>query len=203
MRAKREGTGLDRGRQDDGDAVHRLSIHSTSTGSSLLSDNSRSEPHSSSSQSEPIRHSPLPGFGRSRNISGSGLVGTDSHHSSCFQADSLCELNVGDQFSQSDHSQPELVDELRPRGTWQQDSASDSKEAVDTTELDAIFHGALGCGVPQKNVSKDDERNVHVSPRESPLWSELSYGSDKKKNTTALNAVSVSNDFSFCLKHYI
>lgn len=193
MRAKREGTRLDCGRQDDDDVVQRLSIRSTSTGSSQLSDNSRSEPLSSgsSSQSEPIRHSPLPGFGRSRNISGSGRVGTESHHSSCFQADSLCELNVGGQFSQGDHSQPDLVDELRSRGTWQQDSITDSKGAVDTTELDAI-HGAPGCGVSQKNVSKDE------SPRESPLWSELSYGSDKKKNTTALNAVSVSDYFSVC-----
>ncbi len=83
------------------------------------------------------------------------------------------------------------MDELRSRGTWQQDSITDSKGAVDTTELDAI-HGAPGCGVSQKNVSKDE------SPRESPLWSELSYGSDKKKNTTALNAVSVSDYFSVC-----
>uniref|UniRef100_A0A3Q0SMR3 SOGA 1/2-like coiled-coil domain-containing protein n=1 Tax=Amphilophus citrinellus TaxID=61819 RepID=A0A3Q0SMR3_AMPCI len=41
------GAGLDSGRRDVSDAVHRLSIRSTSTGSSLLSDNSRSEPLSS------------------------------------------------------------------------------------------------------------------------------------------------------------
>ncbi|KAI3360409.1 hypothetical protein L3Q82_002319 [Scortum barcoo] len=177
VRAKRERTGLGIGRpddEDDDDVTRRLSIRSTSTGSSLLSDNSRSEPLNSSGQSEAIRHSPLPCFGHSRNASGS--VGSDSRHSS-----SLCELNVGGQFSQSDHSRPELVDELRPRGTWQQDPAADVKDAMDTTKLDAIFHRA-------PDTSKDDEKNVHVSPKESPLWSELSYGSDKKKNTTALNA---------------
>lgn len=194
MRAKREGTGLDGRRQDNDDAAYRLSIRSISTGSSLLSDNSRSEPLSSSSQSEAIRHSPLPGFGRKRNIS--GCVGTDSHHSTCFQADSFCEYNIGGQFTQNDVSQPETVDELRSRRPWQQDPVTDSKEAVDTTELDAIFHGAPG----QKNVSKDDEKNDHVSPQESPRWSERSCGSDKKKNTTALNAVSVSNYLSFCKK---
>ncbi|KAM9352890.1 protein SOGA3a [Symphorus nematophorus] len=187
VRAKREGTGLDSGRQHDDEVAHRLSIRSTSTGSSLLSDNSRSEPFSSSSQSEPIRLSPLPGFCRNRNTSGSGCVGTDIQHSTCFQADSLCEFNVGGQLTQN--LQPELVDELRFRSSWQQDSVTDSKEAVDTTELDAVFHGAPGCGVSQKNVFKDNEINpAHVRAQESPLWSELSYGSDKKKNTTALNA---------------
>lgn len=94
------------------------------------------------------------------------------------------------------------MDELRSRGTWQQDSVADSEEAVDITELDAIFHNAPGCGVPQKNVSEDNERNVHASPRESPLLAELSHGSYKKKNTTALNAVRVSSYFSICSKHY-
>ena len=173
MRAKREGTGLDSGRQDNDDIVKRLSIRSTSTGSSLLSDNSRSEPLSSNSRSEPIRRSPLPGFGHSRNISGSGCVGTDSYHSTCFQADSLCEYNnAGGQFAQNDLSQLELVDELRH--TWQQDFITDCKETVDTTQLGAIFHGAPECGV-QKNVPQDNEEKVHVSPRESPFCSEQSY----------------------------
>ncbi|XP_035862134.1 uncharacterized protein LOC116035282 isoform X2 [Sander lucioperca] len=181
VRIKREGTGLDSGRQVDDNVVHRLSVRSTSTGSSLLSDN---EPLSSSSLSEPIRHPPLPGFGRNRNISGSDRVGRDGHHSTFFQADSLFEFGVGGQVTQNEHSQPEQVDELRSRGTWQQDSATDSKEAVDTMELDAMFPGAPGCGVPQKNVSYGNENNFR--PEESPL--QLSYGSDKKKNTTALNA---------------
>lgn len=196
MRAKREGTGLDSGRQDNDDIVKRLSIRSTSTGSSLLSDNSRSEPLSSNSLSEPIRHSPLPGFGHNRNISGSGCVGTDSYHSTCFQADSFCEYNsAGGQFTQNDLSQLELVDELRR--TWQQDFITDCKETVDTTQLDAIFHGAPEFGVPQKNVPQDNEEKVHVIPRESPFCSEQSYSSDKK-NTTALNAVSVFFNY-FCI----
>ncbi|XP_023266339.1 uncharacterized protein LOC111658149 isoform X1 [Seriola lalandi dorsalis] len=182
VRAKREGTGPDSGRQDDDDVMHRLSIRCTSTGSSLLSDNSRSEPLSSSSQSEPSRQLPFPGFGRNRNITGGGCSGGDSDQPTCFPADSLCEFNVGGQFTQNDHSQPVLVDELRSRGTWQQDCVDDSRDAVDTTELDDIFLAA-----PQKSASKGNENNFHVRPQESPVWSELSYGSDKK-NTTALNA---------------
>lgn len=196
MRTKREGSGLDGGRQDDDDVVHRLSKGSTSTGSSLLSDNSRSEPLSSSSHSEPIRHSPLPGFGRNRNISGSGRVGTDGQHSTCFQADGLFDFNAGGQFALNDQSQPELADEVRSGGTWHQGSVTDSEEAVDTTELDAIFHGAPGRGAPPKNICEVNEKNA--SPRESPFWTELSHGSDKKKNTTALNAVSVSCYFPVC-----
>ncbi|XP_029307104.1 uncharacterized protein LOC115021095 isoform X2 [Cottoperca gobio] len=178
---KREEIGLDSGRQHNDDVLHRLSIRSTSAGSSLLSDN---EPLSSSSQSEPIRHQPLPGFGGNRNFS--DCVGRDGHHSTCFQADSMYEYDVGGQFTQIDHSQPEPVDELR--GTWQQDSVTDGNEAVDIMKLDALFHGAPGCAMPQKNVSNGNESNVPVSPEESLLWAELSYGSEKKKNTTALNA---------------
>uniref|UniRef100_A0A3B4G0F8 Protein SOGA3-like n=1 Tax=Pundamilia nyererei TaxID=303518 RepID=A0A3B4G0F8_9CICH len=70
VRTKRAGPGLDSGRPDvHSDAVHRLSIRSTSTGSSLLSDNSHSEPLSSSSQSEPNRHPSLPGLYHNRSIS--------------------------------------------------------------------------------------------------------------------------------------
>lgn len=177
VKVKREGIGLDTGRQEEHDVVHRLSMRSTSTGSSLLSDNSHSQQLSSSSQSELSRHPALPGLGHNSNISGSG--GRDSQQSACFQADSLCEFNVGGQFNQNDHLQAELVDELRSRGPWKQDSVTDSKEALDTSELEAVLHGAPGCGVVQKNGSEGNE---------SPLWGELSCGSTKKKNTTALNA---------------
>ncbi|XP_068999362.1 protein SOGA3a [Embiotoca jacksoni] len=192
VRAKRGGAALHTGRQDVDEVVNRLSICSTSTGSSLLTDNSRSEPlssSSSSSQSEPNRHPALPGFGHSRISSGDGgCGGRNSHHSTCFQADGLCGFNVGAQFTQHERSQPQLVDELRPGGTWQQDSATDCKEAVDTTELDAIFHGAPGCGVPQEYDPKGNENSIHVGPQQSHLWSPMSYDSEKKKNTTALNA---------------
>ncbi|XP_042346051.1 protein SOGA3a isoform X2 [Plectropomus leopardus] len=183
VRTKREGTGLHTEKQEEDAVAHRLSIRSTSTGSSLLSDN---EPLSSSSQSEPITHPALPGFGLNRHISGSGCASRDHRQPACFQADSLFEFDVGGQFTQNDHSQPELVEELRSRGTWQQDSVTGSKEAVDTIELDTLCHGALGCGESQKNVSQDSDKNVGAEER--PFWAELSYGSDKKKNNTALNA---------------
>ncbi|KAM3614879.1 uncharacterized protein V6R79_020233 [Siganus canaliculatus] len=182
VRAKREGTGLDCRMQDTNDVVHRLSIRSTSTGSSLLSDNSRSDPLSSSSHSEPIRHSPLPGFCRDRTV-------TERHQSTSLQEDSVCEYNnPSGQFTQDDLSLLELVDELKSRGSWQQDAVTNSNNTVDTTELDAIFHGDAECVAPQTNVSKENERNVRVSRQESPLWSELSYSSDRKKNSIALNA---------------
>lgn len=182
MKAKREGTGLGSRRQNYDDVAQRLSIRSTSTDSEPLC--------SSSSLSEPIKHSPLPGLAHNSDLSGD--VGTN--HSHCFQGDCLCDyITAGGQLTQKDHSQHELVDELSSRGTWQHHSVTESKEAAHTTELEAIFNGPLGSGVPQTNVSKGSEENVHASPRESPLWSELSYGSNKKKNTTALNAVRFLN----------
>ncbi|XP_029928791.1 protein SOGA3a isoform X2 [Myripristis murdjan] len=195
VRAKREGTeletGVDNGAQDD-DVALRLSIRSTSTGSSLHSDQSHSEPISSSSQSEPSRHPPFPGFYRHGNISDAGCSGRsgDSHHSSGFQGNSLFEPNIDGQFTQNDCTKPELVDELRFRSPRQRDSVTDSKDTVDTAELEALFHGAPACGVPQRNsgTSKGNVKNVHGGSQESHLSSELNYGSDKKKNTTALNA---------------
>ncbi|XP_069393020.1 uncharacterized protein KIAA0408-like isoform X2 [Paralichthys olivaceus] len=181
VRAKREGTRLDSGRQDDDDVVHGLSLRSTSTGSSLLSDNSHSEPLSSSSQSEPHRRASLPGFGHNRNLSSGGSGGRERPQPTCFQADDLCQFNVG-RFTQNDPSQPELVDEFRSRSIWQQDSVDDSKEDADTMELAAIFRGTPGCG------RNGNENECCVGPQESLLWAELSNGSDKKKNTTALNA---------------
>lgn len=194
MRAKREGTGLDSGRKYDGDdGAHRLSVRRTSTNSSLLSDNSHSEPLSSSSPSEPSRQSALPGFGHSRNISGGGDQPT------CFPAaDSHCDFHDDGQFTKKEHSHPVLL-ELRSRGTWEQGSVGHGREAVDTAELDAIFQGAPGCGLPQRSASKGNENNVHVRPQESPAWSELSYGSDKK-NTTALNAVRAMNNVHCLIK---
>lgn len=168
----------------------RLSIRSTSTGSSPLSDNTRSDPHSSSCRSEPNRRSPLPGLARNSDT---------SHHSTCFQGDSLCgPVNAGGRFPQNDHSQHELVDELTSRGAWRQLSVTDSKQALDTKDLDGVFLGAPGRGVPRTNVSKSSGENVHGSLRQSPLCAEPTYGSDRKKNTSAVNAVSISNYFCIC-----
>ncbi|KAM9723813.1 uncharacterized protein KIAA0408-like isoform 1-T1 [Menidia menidia] len=181
VRTKRGGTGRDSRQQDD-EAVRRLSMRSTSTGSSLLSDNSHSELLSSSTQSETTRHPASPDFDHNTNIRDDNAFGiTDSRHPTCFQADNLCGFNVGVQFSQS-----KLVEEFK--GTWQQGPVTDNKKAVDTTELDAVNLQASGCGVQQEYASKGTEKHVSVSPQEGDLLAGLSYGSDKKKNTTALNA---------------
>lgn len=182
VRAKREGTGLGIRRQNDNDATHRLSIHSTSTGSSLLSNNSRSEPLSSSSHSEPVQHSPLAAFAGVRNIS--GLIGTEGHHSPCFQGDSLCEY-----INACDHLTPNDCSQHNPEAPSRR-AATDSKNDTNTAEFDAIGHQAPGSGVSQMSAAKDGEEHFHVSPPESPLWLEGSYRSDQKKNVTALNAVS-------------
>lgn len=189
VRAKREGTRLD-GRMQNNDVENGLSVPSTSTGSSLHSDNSRSDPTGSSSQSEPVRFSSLPGFVQSRNIS--GLVDTVGHHSPCFLGDSLFEQsNAGSQFTLTEHPQHKVMDGSSSRGTWQQHT--DNKEALDATEHGAIFQGSAGHSTPQTTAGNDSEENVIL--RESPLWSESSCGSEKNRNMTALNAVSVSNYF--------
>ncbi|KAM9852572.1 protein SOGA3a [Aulostomus maculatus] len=148
VRAKREGSRQDSGRQEED-----TSTRSVSTDSSMLSDNSRSELLSTSSQSEPSRHPPLPGFNFYNINSG-----------------------AGSQFTEND--QPELMGDLGSRGIW----------TNDTSELEAFFHKTPMCGMAQNHVTKGNEKNVHVGPQESSLLAELSYGSDKKKGTTALNA---------------
>uniref|UniRef100_A0A3P9PAY3 MTCL family member 3a n=1 Tax=Poecilia reticulata TaxID=8081 RepID=A0A3P9PAY3_POERE len=173
VRSSRGGPALDGMKQDD-DAVHRLSMRSTSTGSSLLSDNSRSELLSSSTPSEPTRNPPSPGLGLNRNISADG--------------GSPCGFNVDVRFSQSDPLQPELLVGTRSRETWKQDSSGDNKKAGGAAELEAFYCGAPDSGTPQEYVSIGSDKGLQGVPPESPLWARLSYGSDKKKNTTALNA---------------
>uniref|UniRef100_A0A1A7XK91 SOGA family member 3a n=2 Tax=Iconisemion striatum TaxID=60296 RepID=A0A1A7XK91_9TELE len=181
VRANRQGPGLDSRKQED-DVVHRLSLRSTSTGSSLLSDNSRSELLSSSTQSEATRNPPSPGFGPNRNTSGDGDRDT---RPSCLQADVLHGFNVSVPVRRC---RPETVDEFRSRETWQQDAATDNRKTMDTTQLEAFYPGTSGCGVPQEDFSKGSETGVHVGLHEGSFWGGLSYGSEKKKNTTALNA---------------
>lgn len=178
MRAKREGARLVSGRRDDDGVEHRLSIRSTSTGSSLLSDNSRSEPLSSCSHSEPNRHPPLPVFSHITNISGGGYDSRDADLSTCFIDGEF----TGAKFTQEVHSQPVIGEDFSSRGS-------------DTTHLNAVFHEDRGCGVQQKIFSMGNESSACIDAKESPVWAELSYGSIKK-NTTALNAVSVSSYFS-------
>lgn len=182
------------------DVENGLSIPSTSNGSSLHSVNSRSGPIGSSSQSEPVRFSSLPGFAQSRNIS--GLVDAVSHHSPFFLGDSPCEQsNACSQFTLTEHPQHKVMDGSSSRGTWQQHSVADNKEALDATEHGAIFQGSAGHRTPQIIAGNDSKENVIL--RESPLWSESSYGSEKNRNMTALNAVSVSNHFCLVIPvHY-
>uniref|UniRef100_A0A1A8H690 KIAA0408 n=1 Tax=Nothobranchius korthausae TaxID=1143690 RepID=A0A1A8H690_9TELE len=173
VRANRRGTGLDSRKQDDA-VGHRLSLRSTSTGSSLLSDNSRSELLSSSAQSEPTRNPPSPGCGPNRNTSGD----------SCLQADILG-FNVSVPVRRRG---PERVDDFRSRESWQQEAVADNRKAVDPTQLETFYPGTSGCGVQQDDFSIGRETGVHVGPHEGSFWGGLSYGSEKKKNATALNA---------------
>lgn len=166
VRAKREGTRSNFRRQDEyeNELAQRLSVHSCSTSSSLLSEASRSEQlssGSSSSRSEALRPSPLPCFGRR------GSTGSPGDHAG------------GQRF------QHEPAGEAKSRGSFDGD-----KRAVDTSELDAFCPEAPARGATPTSVSRDGERNVHAGPRESPAWSELSHGTHKKRNATALNAVS-------------
>ncbi|XP_015238004.1 PREDICTED: uncharacterized protein LOC107089627 isoform X1 [Cyprinodon variegatus] len=178
VRSTRGGAALDSIRQND-NSGHRLSVRSTSTGSSLLSDHSRSELLSSSTQSEPTRNPPSPTPGLNRSISTDG--------GACLQADNLFGLNVGAQFSPSGPLQPEpLVDPIS-KETWKQNPSGDTKTVVET-ELEDFYRGASGFGPPQDYVSVGREKNVHQVPSEDCLWTGMSYGSDKRKNTTALNA---------------
>ncbi|XP_053699617.1 uncharacterized protein KIAA0408-like isoform X2 [Synchiropus splendidus] len=129
VRAKREGIRRGGGRQEEED-VHLLSVRSTSTGeSSLLTDNSRSEPDSCGSPSGDHQYGPLP-------------VGA-MRESNCYQADDFIEM--------------------RSQGHRTHD-------------------------LPLENVSGLPGGSVWNTSEESPLLTEQSYRSMRKKNTTALNA---------------
>lgn len=167
VRAKREGSNR---RQNHG-GLNSLSIGSTSTGSSSLTDNSRSEPSGGSSRSGTARIASLPGFAH---VDGSG-----DGHLTLFQEDPF--MKAG---GQKEHSQHELV-ELSSRDTWQHLSVPK------TTEPEDISHGTPGYGVDLTIGSSKSEGNDTDGLRQSSPWSEPSYGSEKKRNTTALNAVSV------------
>lgn len=162
-----------------------LSLQSTSTGSSILSENS-------SSHSDVNRHLPLPDFSHACNVSGNGACGNRDNN--CFHPDSLHVFNVSGQFSQNDQTKLKFLDELRSRSSWQQD-------IVDTTELDAILHRAPGCGTTQEACEGKDT-SVYVTPQERPLWEEISDGS-MRKNATALNAVSALEISIFCITIYM
>lgn len=174
MRAKREGTS----RRQNHDGVTSLSIRSSSTGSSSLTDNSRSEPCSGSSRSGTARIASLPGFAHGGRFGGGD--GNADGHLTCFQEDPI--IKAGGQM---DHSQHELT-ELSSRDFWQHLSATK------TTDPGDILHGTPGWGADLTIGSSNSEGNETDGLRQSSPWSEPSYGSEKKRNATALNAVSVN-----------
>ncbi|XP_072316081.1 uncharacterized protein [Eucyclogobius newberryi] len=158
VRAKREGTGVDIREHYDDSAAHRLSIPSTSTGSSFLSSSSQSEQRSTL----------FTGFGNNKLCRDS-----DGHHSAGYHTDT--------------HDQVQTLYEegLRLSGTWQQDTAPQSR-VIATEELDSILF-LRGCAESHKLTAKGNE-SVFQNLRENPPRTELNYGSEKKRNTTALNA---------------
>lgn len=166
VRAKREGTSVDIRKHYEDSAAHRLS-----TGSSLLSDNSRSEPLSGSSQSEQ-RSALFTGFGSNNKISLDSE--SESHQPAAFLLDT------------HDHIQTVYEEDLRSSGTWGPDPACQRRGVIDTGELDSILQ-LHGCAKSIKTAAKENE-SVQENPRENPSWTELNYGSEKKRNTTALNA---------------
>ncbi|XP_061919483.1 uncharacterized protein KIAA0408-like isoform X1 [Entelurus aequoreus] len=168
VRAKREETELAGGRRGE-EEEHHLSVNSLSTGSSVLSD--ISQPHSSCSQSEP-----LPGFSHYNIISGGESA---IYSTTCCQVDRLCELNASGQFARNEDAVPELKS---------RDSLLNRKEAVDTSELEAIVLKSPECGRAPKNVSIGNANNVDHSLQASSVLAEMCYTSEKKKSTTALNA---------------
>ncbi|XP_024123007.1 protein SOGA3a isoform X3 [Oryzias melastigma] len=184
VRTKRGGVGQIVKKQEE--EMHRLSMRSTSTGSSLLSDNSRSDLFTSSTQSEPIRSAPSPGFGPDRSVADNNTLGiTDDRQSHCFQSDRLSGLHLNE-LRNNDSLNLELQEQLRCSGPWQQESVSENKEAVDTTELDAFCLGVPGC--EESHDSESSSKGVDDGLHGNAASGRLIYHSDKKKNTTALNA---------------
>ncbi|XP_061631698.1 uncharacterized protein KIAA0408-like isoform X2 [Phyllopteryx taeniolatus] len=163
VRAKREGTGARRNEEE----MHRLSVPSLSSGSSVLSD--MSQTHSSCSQPEPL----LP-FDRYI-ISGGGR---ESHSPTCCQPDRLSEVIAGGQFTLNECAHP---------GLRSRDSVLDRKDAANTSELETIFHKSVGCGLATNHVLIVNEKHHH-GIKGSPLLAEPSNASEKKKSTSALNA---------------
>lgn len=172
VRTKREGTS---GRSNHED-VNSLSIRSTSSGSS----SARSEASSSGSWSGTA----LPGFAHSCKVS--GVDGSGDGHLTCFQDDPI--IKAG---GQKEHSQHELI-ELSSRETWQHLSVTE------TTDPGDIVHGSPVYDVDLTIRSSNSEENDTDGLQKRSPWSEPSYGSEKKRNTTALNAVSVK-----CTINYI
>lgn len=170
MRARREGTS----RRQNPDGVNSLGVRS---GSSSPRDRSRSEPSSGSSRSGTARIASLPAFARGAKVDGED--GSGDGHLTCFQEEPLTKAG-----GQKERSPPELI-ELSSRDTWQHLSVSRSTDPGD------ILQGIPGYDLDLTIGSSNSEGNDTDRLQQSSPWSEPSYGSEKKRNITALNAVSV------------
>ncbi|XP_077431705.1 uncharacterized protein KIAA0408-like [Vanacampus margaritifer] len=164
VRAKREGAC-----HWNEEEMHLLNVHSLSSGSSVLSELSQTQSSCSQPESSPA-------FDLYNIVSGGG---SESHSNTCCQPDGLSELIAGGQFTQKECAHP---------GLRSQDSIIDRKRAVNTSELETIFHKTVGRGQATKHVSIENDKYVHCGIQEGPLLAELSNASEKKKSTTALNA---------------
>ncbi|XP_077577336.1 uncharacterized protein LOC144199525 isoform X2 [Stigmatopora nigra] len=157
VRAKREGAG---GRQKE-EEIHRLSVPSLSSASSMLSD--MSQTHSSCSQSEF-----LPAFDHYV-ISGEGR----ETHTPGYQPDNFKRLIAGSQFSRNESAHPALT---------LKDSILDRNNIENNTELEANLQKPIGCGLGRKQPLIENE-NLHCDIQRNPVLE-----AEKKKSTIALNA---------------
>lgn len=178
MRARREGTN----RRQNLDGVNSLSVRS---GSSSPRDRSRSEPSSGSSRSGTARIASLPAFAR-----GAKADGEDGHLTG-FQEEPVAKAG-----GQKERSPPELI-ELSSRDTWQHLSVTKSTDPGD------ILQGIPGYDLDLTIGSSNSEGNDTDRLQQSSPWSEHSYGSEKKRNITALNAVSVHPQQKFLLRYLL
>ncbi|XP_071251686.1 uncharacterized protein [Salvelinus alpinus] len=140
----------------------RVSVHSTSTGSSMLSDNSTCDPKSSSSQSEPAN-----------------------------QHGSYPRRHGNDDFA----AHRNRADHRGDRGIPRNYDDGVGNQEVDMAELETILRGVMGRGVDRDSPSKGGMVNVQRASHGGPSVgvahnTEVNSGtwSDKKENTTALNA---------------
>lgn len=167
--------------------MNSLSVRSTSTGSGSgsLTDRSRSETSSGSSRSGTARIASLPAF--ARGAKADGEAGSGDGHLTCFQEEPVTKAG-----GQKERSPPELI-ELSSRDTWQHLSVTKSTDPGDILQGIPGYDLDLTIGSPNSE-GHDTDRLQQSSP-----WSEPSYGSEKKRNITALNAVSLHrsrNSFS-------
>ncbi|XP_046892922.1 uncharacterized protein KIAA0408-like isoform X2 [Hypomesus transpacificus] len=152
------------------DVGQRFSLHSSSTGSSLLSEPSVSDPPSSSCQSDTPQRT---NHSNSNSSNSHGLAGR--YGSSMTNSTANCVVRS---------SQVQRLDELGGVTQAEEQESVETQE-VDTAELEAILKGVMGQG-PERDIM--DKVNVRVqAPFSRSHSKDSSYSNGKKRNTTALN----------------